>query len=345
MFDEPGPVAVNLRTISRTKLPFLEKGQVANFNRLARTAPSGTVTLNDKQLTYAWVDEVPDTASLTEEITISATSGPFRARVSRGFIEALFAGQVDFTDAAPGPHGVLFEHALHHFLDHLENRSGDPVRSDLRSATGDAGLTPYCFVMSVSGSGQPFYVTAYGDPELLNGLIGLDAIPLPPAKNTAVKVRATLVTDGIRLPRKELDQIKVGDILLYDSATPFDASFQLIIGGIGLGAVHISGNGIRLSEAASRQGIHRKIPDRRSDRMAKDELEKISDGLTVSITLEVGDWSIPVKDIDEMTTGTILDFDTVSLQQVKLLVNGQPFAVGSMIEVGEGVGLKIRKVL
>ena len=79
--------------------------------------------------------------------------------------------------------------------------------------------------------------------------------------------------------------------------------------------------------------------------MGNSETTSTTDAMQVEIAVEVGEVTMSVAEVDQLKAGSIIDFGGVSPMRVKVRANGEVFADASMIEIGDGFGLKINRML
>lgn len=64
--------------------------------------------------------------------------------------------------------------------------------------------------------------------------------------------------------------------------------------------------------------------------------------LTVSV--ELGKAKCYVKDLLNLTTGSVVELDRIAGDPVDILVNGKPFASGEVVVIDENFGVRIREI-
>lgn len=65
----------------------------------------------------------------------------------------------------------------------------------------------------------------------------------------------------------------------------------------------------------------------------------------VELVVQLGTSSIPMKEILELTTGTVLQLDQHAKDPIKLFVNGKLAAFGEVVVVEDHFGIKITELV
>lgn len=73
-------------------------------------------------------------------------------------------------------------------------------------------------------------------------------------------------------------------------------------------------------------------------------IDKLTD-VQVEITVELGDNMIPIQDIMEWATGSVLELTSQEHDTVKVLLNGNHFATGEIVVVADTFGVRIVELL
>lgn len=84
-------------------------------------------------------------------------------------------------------------------------------------------------------------------------------------------------------------------------------------------------------------------------------LDKISDGkkinqdmfgnIPIEVTVELGRTSVSLKDVYELSEGSIIELERLAGEPLDLVVNGQIVAHGEVVAVDDNYGLRITKIL
>ncbi len=67
--------------------------------------------------------------------------------------------------------------------------------------------------------------------------------------------------------------------------------------------------------------------------------------IELSLTVEVGSVSIALKDLMSVEPGQLLALDRMTSEPVSVLVNGQPFARGEIVAVGDRYGVRLLEIV
>ncbi len=65
----------------------------------------------------------------------------------------------------------------------------------------------------------------------------------------------------------------------------------------------------------------------------------------VEITVELGENLVPIQEIMEWTTGSVVELQPEEHEAVRVLLNGTPFAMGEIVVVGDMFGVRIVELL
>jgi flagellar motor switch protein FliN/FliY len=67
--------------------------------------------------------------------------------------------------------------------------------------------------------------------------------------------------------------------------------------------------------------------------------------IELSLTVEVGSVGIALKDLMAVEPGQLLALDRMTSEPVSVLVNGQPFARGEIVAVGDRYGVRLLEIV
>ena len=65
----------------------------------------------------------------------------------------------------------------------------------------------------------------------------------------------------------------------------------------------------------------------------------------VKLTVELGSCEMPMKDVLQLNTGSVVQLDKIADAPVDLYVNQKKIAVGEVVVVEDRLGIKITKVI
>jgi len=69
-------------------------------------------------------------------------------------------------------------------------------------------------------------------------------------------------------------------------------------------------------------------------------IDKLAD-VEVEVTVELGENLIPIQDIMEWTSGSVVELQCQEHEPVRVMLNGSPFATGEIVVVGDTFGVRI----
>ena len=69
------------------------------------------------------------------------------------------------------------------------------------------------------------------------------------------------------------------------------------------------------------------------------------ENIPVKVTVELGETTISLKDIHELSEGAIIELDRHAGEPLDLLVNGQLVAQGEVVAVDSNYGLRIKSIV
>ena len=147
----------------------------------------------------------------------------------------------------------------------------------------------------------------------------------------------------IWLSADDLASLQTDDLLLLGDNQNVADTFRACIGSIDIGGVQYGEAGLTLAQAVA-PPQDPKSPAGESEMPNESIAQKIQ-ASDVDVTVEIGELSMTIAALSELTAGTVLDFGKISPNEVKLRTNGAVFAHGALIEIGEGVGLKITRII
>lgn len=75
-----------------------------------------------------------------------------------------------------------------------------------------------------------------------------------------------------------------------------------------------------------------------------DKFERVLD-IPLKVTAILGKTKMNLKDIFELTKGSLIELDTFENQEVEIFVNGQKIAYGQVVIVDENFGVRITSIL
>jgi flagellar motor switch protein FliN/FliY len=123
--------------------------------------------------------------------------------------------------------------------------------------------------------------------------------------------------------------------------TPFTA-VPLLAGGA-THAVLLVTNG--LVEAAPQDPAAPAQPPRPSQSLGKRQGIELLHGVVMDVTVELGRTRMSVRDLLELTPGTVLELDRAAGSPADLLVNGRLIARGEVVVVDEDFGLRVTEII
>ncbi|MDJ0630844.1 MAG: FliM/FliN family flagellar motor switch protein [Rhodobacter sp.] len=330
------------RSLISGSLPSIGQDDVATFKTLAKRRPSGTVSLAGKTLRYAWRSRAPLPAERAAEVWVQLDAMTLGARFERGLLEALFLEEVDFAQVDQRLYALLVEHMLTDWIESLEKTHSQKAQVSLEFSPPCQRLSPYSFDLFVDDEEDSFAVTVFGNTELLKPHLTAAGDDVALAIPQTLPLRAAIESTPLVLAQSDLSAIAVGDLLVLNDRSAWDGLFRLRVAGTDHGAAKIDGDRFRLTDCAPGPGP----TQRRSNAgMARDTPSPKTGSLNVEISVEVGQGNMTVAEVAGLVPGTVIDFGEISPDDVRLRTNGEVFAHAKMIEVGDGLGLWITKVI
>ena len=68
-------------------------------------------------------------------------------------------------------------------------------------------------------------------------------------------------------------------------------------------------------------------------------------GLELTLTVEVGQLRIPLRQLMAVEPGQLLALDRLACEPVSVLVNGRPFARGEIVAIGDRFGVRLTDIV
>ena len=78
--------------------------------------------------------------------------------------------------------------------------------------------------------------------------------------------------------------------------------------------------------------------------MMEKKITRILD-IPLEVTVVIGGCSMTLNDLLKLKTGSIVELDSTSSQDIELLINGKKIAYGKTVYVDQNFGVKITEVL
>lgn len=345
MLDDKRKARNSFRDFVDGPLPRLEKNLVSAFNRAVTVAPAGEVALAGHSLRYAWTNIALNPAQLTRAVTLRAGDLVLSARFDRSLIEALFEGKVVFSNSEARLYELLAETALHEMITDLEDLSKTKVAVSHTRAT-QSNLITYSFWVQIKDQEQSFAVELRGDAKFLARLFPGEAPTQRTRPLLPLPLPATVTTGAIPLPHSEFCRLAAGDLLFFAAAADFEKMLRLVVSGRAIGSIELGDTGFLLTAISTMPGTAetKGTSTMTTTVAAKPAARPDAGTIEVDVSVEVGQRRMTVSEVTELTVGMIVDFGDIAPDQVKLRANGEIFAHATLVEVGEGVGLRITKV-
>lgn len=147
------------------------------------------------------------------------------------------------------------------------------------------------------------------------------------------------------LSRDELDSLRGGDVVLLDR--PVEGVRVQVAGCLQAFATPVAG-GLRLDEALSPLSSHREIPMQQSSTMPVPGPTEAPSPDTaqwpVTLVCEAGRIELSLQALGELVPGSVLALPGSTGEQVKLRANGQVFAHGELVWLGESLGVRLTRL-
>ena len=344
MFDNNDTAQSDLRDLLNWNPSTIAKNDVGNFNKVVRCAPHGTVAIGSQQFSYSWIDAVPFPQSLSEKIQITTNGRSITIQTSRDFIHAIYKDQIAFSGGSAILYQLAVRHALDSVVSNLEQKFGEVVCLIDSLHVDSDELTPYCFSFSSEKFENSYYITASGDHEFLNDFLKIETVSGIENTNSKINIDLSVVGSASINKSKDLDLLSEGDILICQSGTDPSSIFRLTVGEIDFGAVQMADGRLKLYRNEIHGKSSKEIANMGNPLMPHDLSSSKSEEMMVTVSIEVGETRLPLNKIVNLTSGVIVDLDIISLDSVKLKINGDLVATGALIEVGGGIGIKLKKV-
>jgi flagellar motor switch/type III secretory pathway protein FliN len=345
MLDNYNTGQSDLRDLVNWNPHKIAKADVGNFNNVVRCAPQGTVDISGQHFSYRWIDGVPPEQLLTERIQITTNGRSITIQTSRDFIHAIYKNQIVFSNGPAVLYQLAVEHALVTFVSKLEEKFGEVVYLMDSLPAGSDELTPYCFSFSSEKFENIYYATVSGDHKIINEHLKIETIPKLEGVNSQFSIDLLVAGSALINESEDLGQLAEGDILIFQPGFDPSSIFRLIVGGIDFCAVTIAENGFNFCQNETHVKPSKETVNMENPLMSRDLPASKFDEMTVTVSIEVGETRLPLKMVTSLIPGAMLDLEAISLDVVKLRVNGDLVATGALIEVGDGIGIKVKKVL
>lgn len=278
---------------------------------------------------------------------------------------------LDVGDLRDGTLALVVEHLLAGPAEPLEAALGGDMR--LRaSAVGGVATTAdgvARFGLSVSLNGRNYPLRVVVSTELENTLMRLfPAVEPTPSVSlpSTVPFPASLRSPEFRMPADEVHVLVPNDVVVLDKRWAIGTTASLVVGSLTLGATARDADTRlhRLTTLVADAGIKQRnlamtppdvrrptedttapqapaVPRRRpTESMAPTTLQ----GLPVSVSVELERSEMTLGALKALAIGTVLPFSGEVSEKVTLLANGEPFARGELVRIGERTGVRIQSL-
>jgi flagellar motor switch/type III secretory pathway protein FliN len=320
-------------------LPSVPSMHLDLINAAATRRPRWEVESEGARVVVSWTSEVPDTKALSLSIPIETAAGLVITRCAPEFIEALFADQVNFGANEPAFITLLARHLVSSSIKIDGTELGVSLAPSAPETVAGTGHLPFAFSVMIEGQKTPHFVTLEAEAGLLRRILPPTSSKPTDIRRLAVTLNASMRSEEKSVLAEDLQSLAIGDLLYLAGPTAATFARGLCLGGIWRAGLEPAEAGFRVIDLVDVKDTNKRTFD-----MTQTTLNGRNLGATVPLSVEFGRKSLTLDEVANLTDGSIIDFGSVSHDDVTLRAGEKAVARGMLVEIGGGVGLKITAV-
>lgn len=326
-------------------LPRFVAEEVRLYNRLHRRCATWHTTLAGESVSVTWAC---GGATVADPVVVGLTLGGICLEL-RAPGELFALAGCDWLDDSrravrTDTDSMLLELAWLSWIEPLETLLDEPLR--IVSAAGIS--TPYPIVVPLQvriGQAPPVIAELHMGTEAAERVADTLAQHTTPLADPLEALRLLLVVESAEAPLtlSELRSLQPGDVVMLDS--PPDQ--QVLLRLVGHNA-----QGQRFETRARRTGngleclapLAAVNPDRNdlmTETSAASDLDVSLDDLPLKLVCQVGSVELSLAQLREMGPGSLLQLTSTAHEGVDLMVNGRRVGRGELVNIGEGLGVRL----
>lgn len=339
MFDSTALRTGKITDFFKAPLPRVAPHDVTLLNTLARIRPSGTCDLLGRKASYQWQGPGRSGPHTCDALDFRIGEATLKLTFERRLLEALFANTVDFAQVDASTRSMLCEHLCTAWL--TEQEAALSVTATLTCLWDETSSdhAPYSFQVTLDDAPEAFTVSLSGTAACLTELRQRQPAAQLGPRLDDLPLDLRIVTPTMLLPLLDSQLLAPGDVLCLSDQEKLTEALRLFISDQPFCAVSLIKDQFYCGQVLPLISQQQK-----GTNMPHDETHQRLNPMDVEVTAEFGQLKMTIAAISALTEGSVLDFGTVAPNDVKLRANGKIFAMGDLLEIGDGVGLRVTQV-
>jgi type III secretion protein Q len=328
------------------QLPSISLAHLASLKGFFRRRGPLAFSLGEMPLTMeaASPDEAPQ-----DRVTVAVTvdNELHLLALSKAFVDAVLASLDPALDAdalTPQALALLLEYAAAPAIRALEARAGVSIRF-ATAAAGTPSATPDRLNLPFLVKGSP------GDPSiaLLNLTVAcaerlvplLDGATPKPPRSRDLPLAVSLRQVAVQLSLAEVKSLAVGDVIVGESRAAQPAQGVILVGGMLAAPVELKPEGAVLLEPLrpARNSPHQWCMD-----MPSSSSDASLDEMPVQIVIELGRLDLPLAEVEALAAGSVLPLGRRLEEGVEILANGRRIGRGTLVTIGDSLGVRVARL-
>jgi type III secretion protein Q len=273
--------------------------------------------------------------------------------VDRSLLMGMLARQnlmADLDQLNPAHAALLVEALVAQELTDFEHRFGRPVELRTVVFEQNSAADAARFRLALHhGDGAPMGLLHFEDEDLAIGLSRLLDAAAPELAADAVDplVSLNICRGAVRITLAELEDLGAGDVVVIDDTPGESVSAMVELGGVLAAPVEFAGSGVRLLDrlrtvTGSRWEWMMSSGRMRSIGEQPEDLD-VSD-LSVTLVFEAGRATLSVEQVRKLAPGAVLPLPDAAADGIDIISGGKRIGQGEIVRIGEGVGIRIRRI-
>ena len=315
---------------------------VASFNRIVAASPTATLGLNGKQVAFALVNNWNAKALRPFSLRLSVGDKQLTLRFDIALLCAIYAGQVTLVQAKLNLVELMVRHALGAHIDALAKRLGKSATLLVEPAVQDADIA-LAIEATVQDDPAPHSILVSGDFDLAEAFLDLCTTDAQSTNRLGAVLDTEISTAATLMQQSDAQQLAVGD-LMFVPKTSRDDLFFLKVGGVALTAIQHRNGHLIIGQNMDHKTLERDAVAGKTKTPLILENPQLGKS-QVNLTVELGRWKLTLDEVQKLSEGMLFELGNVDTDNATLRINGDAVATGSLVNVGDGVGLRIKTVI
>lgn len=339
MFDSTALPPRKITDFFGAPLSRMAPDDIALVNMLARTRPSGTCDLLGRTISYAWQGPERPAPHSCDTVDLRIGETALQLTFERRLLEALLADKVDFAQSDGATRAMLCEHLATAWLTEQEAALSGIATVTCHWDETPNGCSPYAFRVTIDDAPEDLTVSLSGTAPCLTALCDRKPAVQPGPRLDDLPLEVCVATPPVLLPLPDRQILAPGDVLRLAETDQLTEALRLVVADQPFCAVSLINDQFYCGQALPLTPQQQKGTD-----MSHDQTHQRLNTMDVEVTAEFGQLKMTIAAVSGLAEGSVLDFGPVAPNDVKLRANGKVFAKGELLEIGDGVGLRVTQV-